>query len=202
MKRTHTARRLLSLLLALIIVLGLLPVPKVFAAKEVVTFIELAPEDITDGKEILIISEANGAKIYALANNDDKYIKVTKADEFITVSKDIVDTALWTVGTATGNQTNGDTQAFTFSNNGTYLGRLNSNNTIELSSNGSADGIGYRTKFFGHAVSEGTIGNYSPEDIYYGLSYGPKNGSNQFYYGSDNTMFKIKFSQKRFQPQP
>ena len=196
MKREKPAYRLLSLLLALVMILGMLPTPHASATKETVSFQEIDADEIEVGKEILIVSEASGAKIYALANNDDKYIKVTKADEFITVSKDIVDTALWTVGAATGSQSNGGTQAFTFSNNGTYLGRLNSNNTIELSSNGSADGIGYRTKFFGHAVSEGTIGNYSPEDIYYGLSYGPKNGSNQFYYGSDNTMFKIKFYAK------
>jgi len=147
------------------------------------TYEKIAPTEIAVGKELVIVAK-NGSDYFALANNGTQKITVAVDGDTVTVPAADAENAVWTVGTATGTQTDSDKLSLTFANNGTYIGRVSQKNNVVL------EKTNYNTKYFGHVVQNNTIGNFSGQGAYYGLSYGqnPDNGQQvQFYYGTTLT---------------
>ena len=121
--------RIISLLMAVVMVFGMLPV-SAFAATDNVTY--TAVTSLSAGDECVIVGNENG-NYYALANNESKKIPVTVSDNTVTLSEDAASAALWTVNEATESFVDGG--SLTISNNGYYLGRATSSVSLSNSIN-------------------------------------------------------------------
>ena len=160
--RTRTHARIISVILTLAMVLSLLPMAA-FAAGE--TYTKIAAADIAVGDEIVIVGK-NGNEYYALTNDTNQKTEVTVSGNTLTISGS-ADKLIWTVGTATGKQVDGNNELkFVFANSDNYFARVSGTNVVEFESGAAAN-----TKYFGHVAANGTIGNYSGQGTYYGLAY-------------------------------
>ena len=147
------------------------------------TYTKINASDIKIGDKIVIVG-VSGNNHYALTNGSTQTTAVTVSNNQLTISGS-PNALVWTVGEATGNQVdtaNGNDLDYVFSNGSTYFGRVTETNVVEF-----ATGTAANTKYFGHDVQDGTIGNFSRSTTppYYGLLF----QNNQFIYvnGADNT---------------
>lgn len=128
---------------------------------------QIAATDIAVGVEFMVVGKS-GSSYYALTNGSEQKTAVNVSGTTLSLPSGTSDeTLMWTTVEATGSQidsSNGNDLDFAFVNGSTYFGRISNQNTVEL--NTSAN-----TKYFGHDVVNGTIGNYSGGGDYYGLLY-------------------------------
>ena len=132
------------------------------------TYTKINASDIKAGDKIVIVG-VSGNSYYALTNGSTQTTAVTVSNNELTITGS-PNALVWTVGEATGNQVDTANAKFTISNDGDYLARV--------SGSGYTNDITFKasdlnTKYVGHAVLNGTIGNNSGsvEPPFYGLAY-------------------------------